>query len=325
MPPGRPARKAAVSDSLAVDLALFAVVLMWASTFPLFKLAWRSLDPVAFTAVRFAAMVVFSMGLLATARSRVRLERRDVPLVVASGLTGYFLYQMAFILGLARTSALASSVLVATHPIFSVLLTWALGKERPCRIEVAGVVVGFLGVAVFLGFWDAFAGARPGDLLSLGAAASFGAYGVITRPLAVRYPSRELMAYTLGVGGVLIVVTGIPAVLHQDWRAVGGSAWLILLYAAVFPVYVAYALWNWAIRRRGVARTVVFGFLTPVLAGTLAVVGLGESFHPRQVAGGLMVVAGLILTRLRAGRGRAAPGEPLPEQVEPRATDPVKR
>src|SRR6266581_893305 len=113
--------------SLMVDAALLAVVLMWAATFTLFKIAWHDVDPVAFT--------------------------------------GLFL--------------------------------WAAGKERATRREVAGVAIGFIGVAVFLRAWDAFGAATVGDLLSLLAAAAFGAYGVINRPLVERYPARQLMAYSL--------------------------------------------------------------------------------------------------------------------------------
>jgi drug/metabolite transporter (DMT)-like permease len=300
--------------SLAVDAALLAVVVMWASTFSLFKVAWHDIDPVAFTAVRFAAMVGFSLVLLALARNRVRPRREDLPWLLASGLAGFFVYQMGFVLGLDRTTAVASAILISTHPIFSVLFAWILGRERPSAGQVAGVVVGFLGVAVFLRVWDAVAAAKVGDLLSLGAAAGFGAYGVINQSLHPRYPSRELMAYGLATGGVLVALVGIPAVVRQDWGSVSGSSWLILLYAIVGPVYLAYALWNWAIKRRGIARTVAYGFLVPVVAAAMAVVGLGEHLRAEQVAGALLVVAGLVVTRL-AGRPRptTAPAEAVLE------------
>jgi len=282
-----------------VDAALFAVVLMWASTFTLFKIAWHDIDPVAFTSIRFAAMVLFAAVMLASSRERVRPRREDIPLLVASGLTGYFLYQMGFVLGLERTSALASAILISTHPIFSVLFVRLVHRERPTPNELLGMVVAFLGVAVFLRFWSAFGTARPGDLFSLGAAAAFGAYGVINQPLTKRYPPRELMAYGLAVGGLLIAVVGIPAMARQDWGAVRAPAWTILVYAIVGPVYLAYALWNWAIRRRGIPRTVVYGFLVPVLGGALAVVTLDEPLRPEQVVGAVLVVAGLVLTRFR--------------------------
>ena len=79
------------------------------------------------------------------------------------------------------------------------------------RLLAIALVLGFLGVAVFLRAWDAFAAARPGDLLSLEAAAAFGAYGVINHPLTQRYPQRELMAYTLAVGGGVLLTHGAKA------------------------------------------------------------------------------------------------------------------
>lgn len=288
---------------ILIDLALFSVALMWASSFTLFKIAWRDIDPVAFTGLRFLAMFVFSVVVLVGATSRVRPRRADIPALIASGLTGYFLYQMGFVLGLERTSALASAILIATHPIFSVLVLWLTRRERPQGLEVGGVLVSFLGVAVFLHAWDAFGAARPGDLFSLGAAAAFGAYGVITQPLTARYASRELMSYGLGLGGLLITLVGLPAMAAQDWGAVSATSWVILCYAIVGPVYLAYALWNWAIRHRGIPRTVVYGFLVPILGGAMAILVLDERVGVAQVAGSLLVVGGLVVTR--AGRATA--------------------
>lgn len=292
-----------------VDVALLSVALMWASTFTVFKVAWRDVDPVAFTALRFALMVAFSLALLGASRRRTSPRREDLPALLASGISGFFLYQMGFVLGLDRTSALASAILISSHPIFSVLFSWLLGRDRPRPIEAAGVALGFAGVAVFLRAWDAFAAARLGDVLSLGAAAAFGAYGVVTKPLSARYSSRELLAYGLATGGVLVVLVGAPAMVAQDWGAVSLGSWAILAYAVVGPVYLAYGLWNWAIHRRGVPRTVVYGFLVPVLAGALAVVVLHERVRPEQVVGAALVVAGLALAWRGGRRAEAAARE----------------
>jgi len=169
---------------------------------------------------------------------------------------------------------------------------------------------------VFLQVWNAVGTATWGDLLSLGAAAAFGAYGVINQPLSKRYPPRELMAYTLAIGGGLIVLVGLPAAVRQDWGAVTASDWLIMLYAVVGPVYLAYALWNWAIHRRGIARTTPYGFAVPVVAAVLAVIFLGETLHPEQIVGGLMVVSGLVVTRMPSRRRTAGPA-PAPALAEP--------
>jgi drug/metabolite transporter (DMT)-like permease len=89
----------------------------------------------------------------------------------------------------------------------------------------------------------------------------------------------------------------------QDWSGLSVSSWAILVYAIVGPVYLAYMLWNWAIRHRGIPRTVVYGFLVPVLGGAIAVVALDEQLTSERIVGGLFVVGGLILTRLSRTSG----------------------
>jgi drug/metabolite transporter (DMT)-like permease len=62
----------------------------------------------------------------------------------------------------------------------------------------------------------------------------------------------------------------------------------------VFPVYLAYIAWGWAIRQRGVAIT-GFSLLVPILAGIMSWIFYGEDFGPRKLLGGALAVAGLVL------------------------------
>jgi drug/metabolite transporter (DMT)-like permease len=289
---------ASVRDNLTVDGALLLVVVMWAATFSTFKVAWRQIDPIAFTGVRFLAIMIVAFVALGLSKGRRRPARNDIPMLVASGITGYFLYQMGFVLGLDRTSAVAGAILISTHPMFALLFSWLGGRERPTRMGVIGLLVGFGGVVVFLGGFSSLGGAQTGDLLALGGAAAFGAYGAINQGLSPRYTGAELMAYTLGVGGTLIVLVSVPAMAAQDWSAVGAETWLIVLFSIFGPVYLAYALWNWAIHKRGIARTVIWAFLVPVVGGVMAVLWLHETVQPEEVVGSILVVAGLVVSRL---------------------------
>ena len=92
------------------EVAQFIVVSLWASTFLVTKAAFAEVSPLAFVFVRFALMTALAFGVLAL-RSRGRLpvlHRADLPRLLASGLTGYTLYQLGFVLGLDRTSPFSS-------------------------------------------------------------------------------------------------------------------------------------------------------------------------------------------------------------------------
>jgi drug/metabolite transporter (DMT)-like permease len=291
-----------VWTTVGPEAALLTVVGLWASTFVVTKDLYEEVDPLAFTAARFVLIPTFALAVLAAKRrGRVPAVRRaDLPRFALAGLTGYTLYQLGFVLGLDRTSPFSSSLLIAMVPLFTTLML-AVGGERPPPMAWLGLGVAVGGVAVFLadkrGAGDD--GTFLGDALSLGAAVAFAAYGIVTRPLVRAYPAETYTAYSVLAGSVPLLVIAAPAALGQDWGAVSPAAWLAILYLAVFPVYVAYQLWNWAIARRGAVAASAFSLLVPVVSGLLAALFADERFGRWKLVGAGLVLAGLVVMRRR--------------------------
>jgi drug/metabolite transporter (DMT)-like permease len=224
------------------------------------------------------------------------LRRADLPRFLAAGLTGYTLYQLGFVLGLDRTSPFSSSLLIAMVPFFT-LLFLALRGERPPWWAWAGLAVGLAGVVVFLADKSGSPGSLVGDALSLGAAVAFALYGLVNRPLARAYPPEAYTAYALLAGAIPLLALSAPAALAQPWGAISWWGWAGILYMVVFPVYVAYMLWNWAIARRGAAAASSFTLLTPILSGIFSALLFGEEFGAAKLAGAACVLAGLLIIR----------------------------
>ncbi len=287
------------------ELSQFAVVLIWASTFILTKDAFDEFDPLAFVFARFVLVSALSLSVLAFRGSHSgwrrywHIDRADIPRFVFAGLFGYTIYQLGFTIGLAHASPFSSSLLIAMMPLFSLALVTVLG-ERPHWSAWIGVSVAIAGVAIFL--LD-----RAGDtsflgiVLSLMAAMSFATYGVINRPLVLRYPQETVAAYATLIGSVPLCLIALPEALKQDWEAIGTSSWLTIVYMSIFPVYVVYMMWNWAIRQRGVSAT-SWSLLVPIVSGVLSAIVLDESFGPLKIAGGALAIFGLVLMRPRPPR-----------------------
>jgi drug/metabolite transporter (DMT)-like permease len=130
------------------------------------------------------------------------------------------------------------------------------------------------------------------------AAAAFGLYSVINRPLASSYPPATYTAWTLLLGSIPLVLAGAPAAGRQDWGALATSSWLAIVYVVIFPVYIAYMLWNFGIARRGAAIATSFGLLVPIIAGTLSALLYDETFGPRKLIGAALVLGGLLFIRI---------------------------
>lgn len=282
------------------ELSQFAVVLMWASTFIITKDAFEEFDPLAFAFARFALICALSVTVLVIRGSRGgwrrywHIDRADVPRFAFAGLFGYTIYQLGFTLGLDHASPFASSLMIAMMPLFSLALVTFLG-ERPHAGAWIGVGVAIAGVAIFLRDRTGDTSAL-GVALSLMAAVSFATYGVINRPLVLRYPQETVAAYATLMGAVPLLLIALPDTLKQDWATIGISSWLTIVYMSIFPVYVAYMMWNWAIRRRGVGAT-SWSLLVPIVSGVLSSLILDETFGPLKIAGGALAIFGLVLMR----------------------------
>jgi drug/metabolite transporter (DMT)-like permease len=125
------------------------------------------------------------------------------------------------------------------------------------------------------------------------------------------------MCYTLIIGTLALAPFGIPAVMAQDWSHISLRVWLIIPYSVIFPIYLTYSIWNWAIARRGPAYVSVYSYAVPVLAGMFSFFLLGDSLSVGQLIGAGIVLLGMLLARWgalrvarRARRERAAEAEP---------------
>lgn len=295
------------------ELVLGAVVLIWASTFVITKDALDDFTPFSFIFARFsliAALALIVLVVQSTRRGWRRMwhvERADVPRFVASGLLGYSLYQIGFTVGLDHTSPFSSSLLIAMVPLFTLVIASLMGERYPAGAWT-GVMVAVIGVVVFL-FERQAGGSLLGNALSAGAAISFASYGLVNRPLVKTYPVATVAAYTTFLGTVPLLLISFGDARAQEWSALSSEQWLMLAYMAVFPIYLVYIGYNWAIGQRGITATSA-GLVVPVVSGILSMIFFDEAFGPLKITGAIVVLIGLMLiqrSRMQlAKRERAA-------------------
>lgn len=290
------------------EISSLLVVLMWASTFVITKDAFNDIEPLAFIFARFLAVSVIALTVLVVRGWRGGWARywavrpADWPTFMAAGVAGYAVYQVGFTLGLANTSAFSSALMISMIPLFSLAIVTVQG-ERPPVMTWVGVGVSLVGVVIFLSERAGDSG-MLGNVLSLGAAASFALYGIVNRPLVRAYPPETVSAYATAIGTVPLLIIGAPAALREEWTALPASTWLVLAYMAIFPVYLAYILWNWAIGQRGVAAT-SWNLLVPIVSGMLSAVVFSEAFGPLKILGGTLAITGLLVMQTRRRRLRS--------------------
>lgn len=295
----------------ATDLGLLALAAIWGINFSVVKAVLGVLDPLALNALRFP-LAAAVLGLVLTRLPGPPLEARDRIRLALLGILGNVVYQLAFILGIEATLAGNASLLLATSPVWTVLLSAALGHEAPnllvfmgSAITLGGMVLVVLGGGHALGWgWQTV----RGDLLMVGAAVLWSVYTVGSGSFVRKYGAIRVTAWTLWVGTPLLVLIGIPALVSTPWASIPAWAWGGVAYAGVFSVGVAYLLWYRGVRRLGNSRTALYSNLVPVAAILTAWAWLGEVPTALQSSGAVVILAGISLARW--GGRRAYSPEP---------------
>jgi drug/metabolite transporter (DMT)-like permease len=233
--------------------------------------------------------------------------REDWRRVIGLGLLGNVAYQLCFVFGIDWTFAGNASLLLATTPAWTLLLSAAAGHEPPTRRAALGVFATLAGMTlVVLGRGDAVGLSSTtlrGDLLMIVAAVLWSGYTVGGRSPIARYGPLRMTAWTLWVGTPVLVILGIPSLARTDLGALSAGTWAGVVYAGLLSIGLAYLLWYRGVQKLGNNRTAVYSNLVPVAALATAWLWLGEKPTALQLLG-----AAVILTGLTAARTAQSPG-----------------
>lgn len=283
-------------------LLALLVVAIWGFNFVVIKLSVEALPPLLAAALRFfcaALPLVFF----------IRPPKAHWWLVVGFGLSfGFLLYAFLNLSIAWGISAGLSSLVLQVQAFFTMGLAFLILGERPSRFQVIGALVAFGGIAVI-------ATERLGAtaLLPLGmnllAALSWGLANVLTKKAgkvdALAFTVWGALAAPLPLLALSLLVEGPDTVLAAlagfGWREAG-----LIAFLAYPATLLGGAIWSWLLGRHPATTVAPFTLLVPISGLLSGYLVLGETITTIEIAGGLLVIAGLVVTLWR-GRGSAAP------------------
>jgi drug/metabolite transporter (DMT)-like permease len=226
------------------------------------------------------------------------MQRRDVVLALLSGAV-LALHFWSWIASLAYTSVASSTVLVTTNPLWVGLASMLLLRERPTRLAITGIALTLLGsVAIFISDnSSASAGLQPdplrGNLLALLGALAASTYLLIGRALRSRVGLLTYIWMAYGAAAaVLLIALGLTG---HSLLGLSGLAYAAMIGLALGPQLLGHTAFNWALRHLSATFVAVSILGEPIGSALLALAIFGESFVPLQLAGFILLLAGIYL------------------------------
>jgi drug/metabolite transporter (DMT)-like permease len=284
----------------ARDWAMFfGVAVTWGGSFLFMDIALDDFAPplIAFGRIALGAA---TLALLPAAREPV--PRADWPQVALIGVTWMAIPFLALAVAQQWIDTGLAGMINATAPLFTALWGGLLVRALPSRLQIGGLVLGFVGV-IAISLPSVEGGSNlAGILLVLGAAMLYGFAFNLAAPLQRAHGSLPVTLRALLVAAVVLLPAATLGALDSTF---GWSSLLAVVALGVLGTGVAFNWFSTLLARVGPARAAVSIYVVPVVAVALGATVNDERVHAAALLGTAMVLGGAYLTS-RPARERAA-------------------
>ena len=271
---------------------------LWGASFLFMRLAGQEFGavPTAGVRVAIAALLLLPLLLWRGLGSQLAMNWKKVFFI---GLFNSAFPFACFSFALLSISTGLSAILNATVPLFGALVAWVWLKDRPHGSRIAGLLLGFAGVALLT--WDKASFKPDANGLSSAWAIMACLLACLSYGISASFAKRHLgglPSLVTATGSQLGAAIGLALPTWWLWpqRMPGSGAWLALLALGVLCTGIAYILFFWLIENVGPARSLTVTFVVPVFALIYGMVFLQETISLWMLFCAAIIVCGTALS-----------------------------
>jgi drug/metabolite transporter (DMT)-like permease len=304
-------------ESIKIALAFVAIYLVWGSTYLAIRYAVETIPPLVTAGIRHTIAGGILLAWACARGYRPRREHWGAGIVL--GALFFFIGHGTLHWAEQHVASGLAALLIATEPMFILVLAWAMGQQRISRMSAMGLAVGIVGVAILTGAELSAKGASLIGLLAVLLGSLSWAAGVVISP-RLKLPTDALArtAVPLVCGAVMLLatagITGEFRGLH--WAAISLKSILGLGYLIVFGSIVAFTAYTWLLQRCPPTLVATHTYANPIVAVLLGWLLASEPLTSRVALASVAILGAIVLIRRGERDTEKHAVASVPEEVE---------
>jgi len=272
----------------------------WSGAFIAGKLSVPFIPTFTLTFLRFfIATTILYFVVKSKDKSNYKLNKKDIPIFLFTGIVGMFGYHVFFFTALKYTTAINSSLIGSTNPILTTILCIIFLKDKITFKRALGILLSFTGVFLTITNTNLSTmqtlSLNKGDLLMLIAVCLWAAYSVFSKVVLHKFTPLILTFYSFLFCSIFL----IPFVIYeQPWTFITGVPYYSLLavvYMSIFASVIGYLVQQISIKQIGPSKTSIFINLVPIFSIILSVTILKESISVIKLFTALLIITGVYI------------------------------
>ena len=229
------------------------------------------------------------------------IEKKDRLTILKCGLFGMSINIAAFIAGLDYSTPVNSSILIIISPIFVVILSFFIFKNKINFIKILGIILGFIGAMILILTADSNSSIGRniplGNFLFIVNSISYAYYLIIVKPMAEKYDLITLFKWLFLIGLIFNFPLGINQFLDVDWASLPlWEAVLPMVFVVVGTTCMTYFLNGYALSKITSTEVAVFMYLQPIIGILFAIFTKSDTITLIMFFASVLIFTGLYLT-----------------------------
>jgi len=229
------------------------------------------------------------------------IEKKDRLTILKCGLFGMSINIAAFIAGLDYSTPVNSSILIIISPIFVVILSFFIFKNKINFIKILGIILGFIGAMILILTADSNSSIGRniplGNFLFIVNSISYAYYLIIVKPMAEKYDLITLFKWLFLIGLIFNFPLGINQFLDVDWGSLPlWEAVLPMVFVVVGTTCMTYFLNGYALSKITSTEVAVFMYLQPIIGILFAIFTKSDTITLIMFVASVLIFTGVYLT-----------------------------